>query len=354
MTIADYSENSYFAAANSRDGFISFFDKIFSPEELDFLYIIKGGSGCGKSSLMREVALEAKKRGERVEYFYCSSDPKSLDGIILTERKIGIIDGTSPHVCEPSLPGCFDEIINLGAFWNNRILRERRDEICELIKEKKRLYKSAYSYLSVSGKLEAIRDSILSGGIKSEKLNLWAERFCKRFLYSENPCERIRLTQTVSSLGRINLDSFYLGADTHFVVKDPFRISHVVFDAIINAARFRGIGMVISYDPIDTKKVNGLYFTNSKVSVTLAKEHGPVYDDLIINTERFFERDIYKEIRQRARYIGKCADIMCTCAIDTMKNITALHRGLEDIYISAMNFDAKEEYTKELIKKIFD
>lgn len=354
MTIADYSENSYFAAANSRDGFISFFDKIFSPEELDFLYIIKGGSGCGKSRLMREVALEAEKRGETVEYFYCSSDPKSLDGIIMKERKIGIIDGTSPHVCEPTLPGCFDEIINLGAFWDNRVLKERRGEICELVKEKKRLYKSAYSYLSVSGKLEAIRDSLLSGGLKSEKLSLWAERFCKRFASSKDLCERIRLTQTISSLGKINLNSFYLCADRHFVVNDPLHISHVVFDAIKNAAHFRKIGMMISYDPIDTKKINGLYFTDSKVSVTLANEQNPVYEDLIINTERFFERDMYKEVRQRARYIGKCADIMCTCAIDAMKNITALHQKLEEIYISSMNFDAKEEHTKELIKKIFD
>ncbi|HCG36512.1 MAG TPA: hypothetical protein DER23_09230, partial [Clostridiales bacterium] len=41
--------NTYFAAANSTRGFVSFFSEVFSPDALDEILIIKGGPGTGKS-----------------------------------------------------------------------------------------------------------------------------------------------------------------------------------------------------------------------------------------------------------------------------------------------------------------
>ena len=47
---------SYFASANSFEGFKSNFAKIFAPEEYERIYIIKGGPGTGKSSLMKRIS----------------------------------------------------------------------------------------------------------------------------------------------------------------------------------------------------------------------------------------------------------------------------------------------------------
>ena len=74
-------EEKYFAAANSGEGFVSYFGEVFRPEEFQQIYIIKGGPGTGKSYFMRQVAEAAERQGENVVYWYCSSDPDSLDGI---------------------------------------------------------------------------------------------------------------------------------------------------------------------------------------------------------------------------------------------------------------------------------
>lgn len=95
----------YFAAANSADGFVCWFDRIFTPDTIDRCFIIKGGSGTGKSTFMKRLAAEGEKRGYEAEYYYCSSDPTSLDGLILTRKTMGgeglrtaaVIDGTAPH-----------------------------------------------------------------------------------------------------------------------------------------------------------------------------------------------------------------------------------------------------------------
>ncbi|MBQ7821104.1 MAG: hypothetical protein IJ391_02340 [Clostridia bacterium] len=346
--------NSYFAAANSRAGFVSFFDKIFTQDELCYLYIIKGGSGTGKSRLMKEVGAEAEKLGEGVEYFYCSSDPDSLDGVILKNRGIGIIDGTSPHVAEPRLPGCFDEILNLGAFWDSGILRAHREEISLLCAEKSDLYQRAYSYLSVAGKLTSICDGMIKPHVRHTKLNMWAQRMCKRFDGSKAYTEKIRLTDGISYRGRTKLDSFYTSAREHYVISDTMHISHIVLQALCEAAKARGISHTVSYEPLDTSKINGLYLHDIGVSFTqLSYDKEPGAHDTLINTERFFDREAFKDDRSGVRSMNKCALLMTDAATETMKRIFSLHSALEDIYISAMDFKAKEEYTAALVKRIF-
>ena len=73
----------YFLGANSPQGFYSLYDQLICPEQARAIYILKGGPGCGKSTLMRRVGALAEQAGVPVEYIICSGDPASLDGVIL-------------------------------------------------------------------------------------------------------------------------------------------------------------------------------------------------------------------------------------------------------------------------------
>ena len=82
----------YFLGANSPGGFYSLYDQLIDPAEADAVFILKGGPGCGKSTLMKRVAAAAEERGLQVEYIRCSGDPDSLDAILLPEKKMCIRD----------------------------------------------------------------------------------------------------------------------------------------------------------------------------------------------------------------------------------------------------------------------
>ena len=112
------NEDAYFAASNSERGFYSYYQECFDHPRVDRVYAVKGGPGTGKSRFLRDVAQAAAAEGRQVEYIYCSSDPDSLDGVILTGkgRCIALLDATAPHVYEPAHPGVREEIVNLGAF----------------------------------------------------------------------------------------------------------------------------------------------------------------------------------------------------------------------------------------------
>ena len=57
----------YFLGANSPTGFYSLYDHLISPEEARAIYILKGGPGCGKSTLMRRVERHAQAAGLETE-----------------------------------------------------------------------------------------------------------------------------------------------------------------------------------------------------------------------------------------------------------------------------------------------
>lgn len=91
----------YFLGANSSQGFYSLYDQLIDPAEARAIYILKGGPGCGKSSLMRRVAQTLEEAGRPVEYIFCSGDPESLDAILLPDLSCAIVDGTAPHGAVP-------------------------------------------------------------------------------------------------------------------------------------------------------------------------------------------------------------------------------------------------------------
>jgi hypothetical protein len=85
-----------FPGGNTSKGFFSFYDQII-PEDAERIFVIKGGPGVGKSSFMKTIAEEFLKLGYDVEFHYCSSDNKSLDGLVIKKANVALLDGTAPH-----------------------------------------------------------------------------------------------------------------------------------------------------------------------------------------------------------------------------------------------------------------
>jgi len=109
----------YFLGANSPTGFYSLYHQLIDRETARAVYLIKGGPGCGKSSLMGRVARHAEAAGHTVEYIICSGDPDSLDAVYLPELGVALADATSPHVLEPKFPGVVEHYLDLGQYYDS-------------------------------------------------------------------------------------------------------------------------------------------------------------------------------------------------------------------------------------------
>ncbi len=91
-------ERHLFPGNNTTQGFYSYYNYILGQREANRIICIKGGPGVGKSTFMRKIGEFYLNRGEDVDFMHCSSDNNSLDGIVLKNKRIALIDATSPHV----------------------------------------------------------------------------------------------------------------------------------------------------------------------------------------------------------------------------------------------------------------
>ena len=163
-------DKKLFAGANTPDGFVGFYDRLVDMYDLKKLYILKGGSGIGKSTFIKNFAKIFKD--EDKDYLICSGDPNSLDGVIIPGKKIGIIDGTEPHLVDPIYPGIVDEIINLGdcIIWDK--VKATRDQFKQLASQKKQHYALAFEQLKKARDVHHKIEALYNGAVDYDAINL--------------------------------------------------------------------------------------------------------------------------------------------------------------------------------------
>ncbi|ARD48724.1 hypothetical protein [Sporosarcina sp. P33] len=73
--------------------------------------LIKGLPGTGKSTMMRALGDEAKRRGVDVLYGWCGLDPASIDLVLFPELSVCVFDSTQPHAYDAESPR--DELVDI-------------------------------------------------------------------------------------------------------------------------------------------------------------------------------------------------------------------------------------------------
>lgn len=170
----------YFLGANTGSGFVSLYDNFTAPG--DFLWILKGGPGCGKSSFMRRIGMAAEASGHEVEYVLCSGDPDSLDGVYITDLGVAYADGTAPHVLEARLAGADSNYINLGAHLDGAALRPLREEIDGLTRAYKAKYAEAYAALAEAKVLHDRLEAVYHPHVDFAGVSALADKHIKKLL----------------------------------------------------------------------------------------------------------------------------------------------------------------------------
>ena len=69
------SQIRFFLGANSPRGFVSLFDQLEHGKDGWRMFVMKGGPGSGKSTLMKKVAARLAGEGHRMELIPCALHP---------------------------------------------------------------------------------------------------------------------------------------------------------------------------------------------------------------------------------------------------------------------------------------
>lgn len=342
-------KQAYFAGSNSAAGFVSYFPAVFCVEQVSRVYIVKGGPGTGKSRFLGEVANAARQKGYEITYYYCGSDPLSLDGVLLSRQgqgSIALLDGTPPHVIEPLLPGVRDTLVNLGDFWNRRDLADAGRRIRILCGYKQACFDRAYEYLHTAGKLLDIRDGLIAPCTDHVRLQSAARKLARLMPGGREYSEQIGLCDSIGMRGGVRFDTYAALASQLIVFVPFYGLEFVMMDALCALAEQKGCRVWRAPHHLRTGKTDTLFFPENGLCITTAAPTAPVTAEVKrYDLRRFCHPDALRGVRGEARIAGKMAQSALQAAGDSFARAGEYHFELESIYAGAMDFGAKERFT---------
>lgn len=336
-------KKTYFASCNSYDGFKSYFDKIFNSRDFDKIFVLKGGPGTGKSTLMKKVAKAFYKDDVNVEHFYCSSDTNSLDGIIIEngEKRVAILDGTAPHERDAIVVGAIDQIVNLGENLDYAWLEKYRDNILELSGQKSDAYKTAYSYLRCAGACNIE----ITKTIKSIFNHHSALEFIRNFDYFDSYNQKdegtVRLISSFSKDGYQRKKSPTKDSTKTVKIGGNAHAARILLDQINSC--FCGQKILFPY-PLDTAFLDALYYEQNDILFTIGDNELDVEatDFLLTNTI----------INEKMRLMSQVQNELLTEAKRWFGIASDIHFRLEEIYSRCMDFDKNDEIFDKICEKV--
>lgn len=331
------NSNAFFAAANSYHGFTSVFKDIFTQKDFDRIFIIKGGPGTGKSTLMKKVSERYSNRGLTQTRLFCSSDPASLDGIILDDGrvKIALLDGTPPHSFEPAVPAITDVIINTLDGLDEKKLKDKKNEILALNNIKKTAYEKAYKYLKIAGEAKSCINALLfDSGIYNK-----AELICNSYLCKTLSCKKAKRKTDLFKSSFSKSGYFTLPDNEEINITDLSEngfSGRLIINILLDKLCKKGLVKQVCKSPLEPSDVEFIYLSD----MTFKCEYKPYY-----------EEDELPSVSEIIRLNGISKNAI-TLSTDALKVASEAHFSLEKIYTDAMDFSVNDMLLEKICSMI--
>ena len=333
-------KRSYFAAANGYTGFRSYFDNILDSKSFKRIFVLKGGPGTGKSTLMKRVADFSASARLDCDTIFCSSDPDSLDGVIVhTKRgKYAVIYGTPPHQRDAVIPGAVDNIINLGDNFDIALLESHRDEIFDLNEKKKIAYSEAYSYLRTASAINSKIGELIKKNFNYEKAEHIASTIAS-FATAKGLKPQIALKRAFCKHGYFTLDDF-IPTDKNFRIAGQHGEEKEFLKILTNQSR-QGYDY-ISFDPLCEQTPDVIVAGDLSYVCTSDSVYEFNAQECLNKSISVEELSMFEEIH----------DSILSIARRHFNEAALLHFQLEDIYRSSIDFSKNDNIINKIISYI--
>lgn len=351
----------YFLAANSCEGFCSYFDKSYLPDGEWKAFIIKGGPGTGKSSFMKYFALKAAEKGHKTLLCPCSSDPNSLDGVIVPEKKLVILDGTSPHTVEPAFPAATEKILNFGDYWNDSAFDSDKREIIATTLLNKAYHKTASRYIEAAGKLILDSYKTALACTDKDKAIQFSKNLCRKLVPKRENApignEWVRFVSGITPIGVVSYSATITKEVPKAVIIDDeySAASNIIIGFIREYALKNGYEIITLKNPFLPSVITD-HIIIPELGLAIASENTYIHfatNERRIHARRFISSQKLHLSRERLKFNKKAAKELLLSAAGALSGAKRVHDKLESYYIKAMDFegltDFAEKFTEEML-----
>lgn len=353
-------KTEFFLGANSRSGFASLYGGFIGSERPRRVWVLKGCPGCGKSSLMRQVAGRMEEAGLAVETILCSGDPDSLDGIRVPAAGAVIVDGTAPHVLEPPRPGAGGFYVNLGECCDAAGLRDAGPELEELTAVSRREYERAYRFLAAAGEMDdeaRIAGEEAAEAVRRRAEGVAAREFGKRAARPGRA--RLRYLDAISCQGRLTLwDTVRSLCARVWTLDRDLGLASPMVETLRDRALEAGLDVIFCPDPLSPGRAAHLLVPGLSLAFVSSGRQRPYPE----KPERHLRLDAHagpetgRAARQQARKARASADALTDDAVERLAEAKRAHDELERLYHPHVDFSAvyarAEDLAEEILREV--
>lgn len=353
----------FFPGGNTSKGYVSFFDDVLPWENAKKFFIMKGGPGVGKSTFIQKLGERMVKDGIDIEFLHCSADSDSLDGMILPEYGIAIIDGTAPHVVDPKYPGCMEEIINFGDSWDEKGIIKHKSDIIKLQKEISKCYKKGFDYIKAA---KVLHDEIQEiyfwatdeGKLKEIMEEIVGDILCNVTRNGRISRQRKMFASAISSGGLLNfLENNFRNVEKRYILKGEITWAKAkLIEAVFNTALIKGFDVEAFYCPLSPERVEHIIIKDLNLGLINSIEPHVFSEiksnDRLIDFEGFLIEREFEKHRSDVEFSRGICKTLIDEAVACFTEAKKLHDELESFYISNMDFskiDGKLEYVYKIL-----
>ena len=352
---------TFFLGANAPGGFYSLYDELIPPAAARRVFLLKGGAGCGKSTLMRRVGSALEEAGERCEYIVCSGDPDSLDGVVFPDLGAAIVDATAPHVREPSLPGAVDSYVDLGRFYDHRALAPLREELAAATAAYQSHYPRAYRCLSACAQLREDDRELVDTPALEAKLTKRAKGILSREVKKTAGALPGKVTKrflgAVTCKGQIcRFDTALALCPKVYALSDSFGLAHGLLEVLCRGAVAAGHDVIACPSPLFPERLEHLLIPDLGLAFLTSSPDLPVPGKPYrrLRLDAMAEPETMRRFKHRLKLSRKVSAALLNEGVEALARAKWEHDKLEKLYNPHVDFAGVEEQSKAITEELLE
>lgn len=356
--MSDVKIRHLFPGNNTAQGFFSFYRYILPQEQAKRIFCLKGGPGTGKSSFMKKLGNHFYNLGYNIEFHHCSSDPNSLDGIVIKELNVAVLDGTSPHVVDPIHPGAVDEVINLGDAFNTDLLESHKNEIMLVTKKIGSNFNRAYRLFASAKNVHEDWSYINSSALNMNKVYLLIDELKNKILtdsHKDFGSERHLFSTGLTPDGIVSYNKDLSQEVEHlYVIKGgPGLKKSEILKSIGKEAQRQGLFVEYFHDPLIPDRIENILLPSISTGLFTTNEISRInYNSTKLDMKDLCDQDILNENSEKILFDKRQFDILINEGLSCITAAHELHDDLETYYIDAMDFSIVDAIYESTLNKI--
>lgn len=335
----------YFASANTSAGFVSFYKYIM--EECERAYILKGGPGSGKNEFIERMGEDLLDVGFEVHFVYSSQSPSLIDGIVVNDINVVVVDGTSPHLIDPIYPGAVERILNFEDYCDIDYLRDNKKAIKYYTDRVQGEYKKFYECMKSAKIIHDRLEKEYEIGMNFNKADSIAENIIREYITeAQSKKARVyhRFAGVMTSEGQVSFyENLTRGIRNRLILKGRAGTGKSTLNKkIANEAIKLGYDVEYYHCSFDPQSIDMIIIPELSFAIldgTAPHVFDPIGNDKLVDMFLCIDTSIVKETEEPIKGIEVDYKNEIEKSRDVLKNIKELQEELEKYYRTATDFN---------------